>query len=592
LIAELAFKKITLVMSELTFKYGGKFMRSTKRLLLILAVLLWATITVAQWSIDPAQNLQILRGSVQPEMISDGAGGAIVVGKSFTVRPHLYAQRVDRFGRILWSQSLQGIQVSNAGVQQNLLTSALPHLVVPDGAGGAYVAFHALWVVGRYPEPPEEIYSYRVYIQHLDANGNLLWGNEGLPVFYRAPVDTGGQALVALLPDDAGGIYVVFGDGNHNVPYKVDWYVHRFTSAGTEFWGGLLKLPETSFDADLICYSDGAGGICMYGRNVEYIPTTGSLDRFRRISPSGELVLDKVINISAQPDGLPFEYGFVHENGVVIFVWRDSRTDSVRIQKLDRDGNKLWSDTPKFIGRSWAQSYIFFFNDVDSIGGCYLNYPSSTGPKLLHIQNDGNISWENKFDAIALLNMGSVNAFGITAIFYPSWYLQKFDLNGSPIWPGDGVLFTIRQSSRGYPLTTHGSNGIIVAWDESTPLRGIWMQQISYDGKLGMVTDVDDRRDSDALIKSYQLYPNYPNPFKRATTFVYETRKTVHVKLTIYDVLGSKVIMLINEDKPAGKYRIDWNAHEAQKRAIPTGIYFARFKFDYETQIHKLVLIR
>ncbi|HRI47762.1 MAG TPA: YCF48-related protein, partial [Ignavibacteriaceae bacterium] len=58
----------------------------------------------------------------------------------------------------------------------------------------------------------------------------------------------------------------------------------------------------------------------------------------------------------------------------------------------------------------------------------------------------------------------------------------------------------------------------------------------------------------------YQLFQNYPNPFNPTTTITYQIPKEGLVTLKIYDILGKEVTTLINEEKQAGKYSIEFNA--------------------------------
>ena len=51
-----------------------------------------------------------------------------------------------------------------------------------------------------------------------------------------------------------------------------------------------------------------------------------------------------------------------------------------------------------------------------------------------------------------------------------------------------------------------------------------------------------------------QLSQNYPNPFFVSTTIPYSISKPQHVKLDVYDILGRRVAMLVNEQQPAGNY--------------------------------------
>jgi photosystem II stability/assembly factor-like uncharacterized protein len=67
----------------------------------------------------------------------------------------------------------------------------------------------------------------------------------------------------------------------------------------------------------------------------------------------------------------------------------------------------------------------------------------------------------------------------------------------------------------------------------------------------------------------YQLWQNYPNPFNPSTTISWEIPSGDIVSLKVYDVLGNVMDVLINEYKPAGKYRVTWTADK-----FSSGVYF------------------
>jgi hypothetical protein len=72
----------------------------------------------------------------------------------------------------------------------------------------------------------------------------------------------------------------------------------------------------------------------------------------------------------------------------------------------------------------------------------------------------------------------------------------------------------------------------------------------------------------------YHLWQNFPNPFNPTTTITYsipylETGHNSFVQLRVYDVLGREVAELVNEEKPAGIYTINFNAN-----MLASGIYF------------------
>ncbi len=73
--------------------------------------------------------------------------------------------------------------------------------------------------------------------------------------------------------------------------------------------------------------------------------------------------------------------------------------------------------------------------------------------------------------------------------------------------------------------------------------------------------------------RKFYLYQNYPNPFNPTTTIKYSIPKTSNVELKVFDILGREVAELVNEEKPAGNYTLNFNASK-----LSSGIYFYRIK--------------
>lgn len=93
---------------------------------------------------------------------------------------------------------------------------------------------------------------------------------------------------------------------------------------------------------------------------------------------------------------------------------------------------------------------------------------------------------------------------------------------------------------------------------------------------------------------SFALFQNYPNPFNPSTTFAFDIpapaasgQHSVSVVLKIYDLLGWEVATLVNEDKPAGSYSIDWNA-----AGLASGVYFYKLSAGRFSDMKRLVLLR
>jgi len=102
----------------------------------------------------------------------------------------------------------------------------------------------------------------------------------------------------------------------------------------------------------------------------------------------------------------------------------------------------------------------------------------------------------------------------------------------------------------------------------------------------GSVTSSDDPTNNIILLV-YDLYQNYPNPFNPTTTIKYTIPQTSFITLKVFDILGREVAVLVNEEKPAGSYEVDFNASQ-----LSSGVYIYQLKSGSFIQIKKMVLIR
>lgn len=96
------------------------------------------------------------------------------------------------------------------------------------------------------------------------------------------------------------------------------------------------------------------------------------------------------------------------------------------------------------------------------------------------------------------------------------------------------------------------------------------------------------------LPQKVELSQNYPNPFNPTTTikFTISGGQTVHVKLTVYDLLGHEIAILLDEMKGSGIYEVKWDGKNSRGKAVPSGIYIYRLQAGRETISQKMTLIR
>jgi hypothetical protein len=84
-----------------------------------------------------------------------------------------------------------------------------------------------------------------------------------------------------------------------------------------------------------------------------------------------------------------------------------------------------------------------------------------------------------------------------------------------------------------------------------------------------------------------RLYPNYPNPFNPSTIINYELRITTEVELSIYNLLGQKVVRLVSERQQPGYHQVQWDASQ-----MTSGVYYYRIKACEFNDVKKMILLQ
>ncbi len=103
--------------------------------------------------------------------------------------------------------------------------------------------------------------------------------------------------------------------------------------------------------------------------------------------------------------------------------------------------------------------------------------------------------------------------------------------------------------------------------------------------KRGGITSV---KSDETLITNYSLSQNYPNPFNPSTIIQYAVSNRQFVNLKVYDVLGNEISTLVNEEKPAGVYEVEFIS-----KGLPSGVYLYRLSVDNNyNETRKMLLIK
>ena len=100
----------------------------------------------------------------------------------------------------------------------------------------------------------------------------------------------------------------------------------------------------------------------------------------------------------------------------------------------------------------------------------------------------------------------------------------------------------------------------------------------------GSPTDIEK---SDVEVAGSFALGNYPNPFNPSTVVRYELPETGHVRLSVYDVMGREVAVLVDGAQAVGSYEVTFNAAN-----LASGVYLYRLQVGAQTQTQKMLLMK
>jgi len=109
----------------------------------------------------------------------------------------------------------------------------------------------------------------------------------------------------------------------------------------------------------------------------------------------------------------------------------------------------------------------------------------------------------------------------------------------------------------------------------------------NYILKSYSLNDIPD----DLKPQSFDLKQNYPNPFNPSTTIEYSIPQRSHVILKVYNEIGNEVAELVNEDKIAGTYSVEFPAVQNNK-SFASGVYYYTLTSDTYTSTKKMILLK
>jgi hypothetical protein len=113
----------------------------------------------------------------------------------------------------------------------------------------------------------------------------------------------------------------------------------------------------------------------------------------------------------------------------------------------------------------------------------------------------------------------------------------------------------------------------------------VFYDQWNFDTKTGVEKE-------ESLPLTYELNQNYPNPFNPVTHIQYRIASAEKVTLTVYNLMGERVVTLVDKKQSAGAYEVTWDARDARGIPVSSGVYFYRIEAGDFTRTHKMLLMK
>jgi len=109
---------------------------------------------------------------------------------------------------------------------------------------------------------------------------------------------------------------------------------------------------------------------------------------------------------------------------------------------------------------------------------------------------------------------------------------------------------------------------------------------------LSFKTSVTDVEETKILPIAFSLYQNYPNPFNPSTKISWQSPVSSWQTLKVYDILGNEIATLVNEEKPAGNFEVEFSVGASRRLALTSGIYFYQLKAGNFIETKKMTLLK
>jgi hypothetical protein len=487
---------------------------------LIYIIFSFATLC-AQWSTSDTGKVVVDDGSLAWLCVDPNDGSVIV---TYLRDDGVYAKKFNSAGYPQWGGQRVRLATINNFLQWELTWELGEEWarLISDGQGGAVM----LWIDYRNSTPifPDAADGNELYLQRVDADGNVLYGEGGMLI--SSETATGFKSIETMHKDNNGGYILAFTDyTNEAIGFlrRYSWNgEQQWEYESTDRWIFVNTILEngTIFASYSHISTGGRVKLDIDGNEIWNIDSLGWIPGSSTIRSGGTYLrdYDGVIGVTAKP---------LNVNGV---------TDA----GLDYWENDIvLDDSPNHK----------VFHSSDGLGGIYVQYRINDSIYVSHISADGDTltPWPGAFLADSGLPQGV--ALGLENSVWAIWtagcadsgygcsFVRQFDYYGNP----KGEILTIHRA----PSDTYWYQFSLRVFSD---LEGgfyymfkqpyISIKRMNANGYLSTAENQMSDIQPDHLV----LFPAYPNPGNNRITLPFYQARAGQVELNIFNSLGQRVL--------------------------------------------------
>jgi len=422
-----------------------------------------------------------------------------------------------------------------------------------------------------------------------DSSGNLKWINT-----YDYGVGKNDFGTEVKIDKDKN-VYVC--GKSYLTDFETDFLLIKYDSLGTQKW--VRRCRGENVDntlSDMVL--DKSGNIYITGGSVRYSTLMDFLTI--KYSPNGDSLWSRRYDYDTLTN-IPLSMALDSTENICVtgYANDDVNNNTTLITlKYDSLGVLLWEKTYQNNPTNF-NDYGFYIG-VDRYNYIYVAGYTTNGPDIvtnrdyltIRYKPNGDTSWVRKYN-------GPGNNFDWPYKLTIDRQGNVYVTGGSTGSSGNLDYLTISYDTLGYVIWSNRYNGTgnnvdyaqYIALDNA---QNLFITGHSFETGTGgdiatmkFSKNVGIQNINENIPDNYVLYQNYPNPFNPFSTIKYDVPNDTRVKIVIYDLVGREVKTLVNEDKPAGSYDIQFNGSN-----FASGVYFYRIQAGDYIVTKRMVLLK